>query len=193
MANLIFRFRVSLEDQEHIMRMIDILPNQTFSDLQQVIGTAFNFEVASSACFYKCDHNWIKSKKMIESDPEGTEQTALKEKISDPHQKFYHVYHLEAGWNFLVELDKIIPVNNSIVDYPFVVDAKGKAPKQFPNAKKIDDEDESDPESGENYHDSELIADGSFDDMLIDEDGNESVGSSSEESPEPEEDQSSLE
>lgn len=174
MANLIFRFRVSLEDQEHVIRMIDILPDQSFGDLQKIIGTAFNFEVASSACFYKCDHNWIQSKKMIESDPESSEQVALKEKISDPHQKFYHVYHLEAGWNFLVELDKIIPTNASIVDYPYVVDAKGKAPKQFPNAKKIDEEDDGEQEPGESYHDSEIVADGSFDDMLIDEGGSDS-------------------
>ena len=177
MANLIFRFRVALEDQEHVSRTIDILPTQTFLDFQSAIGSAFNFEVLSNPCFFKCDHNWIQSKKPILTDAvDPVEQVILKDKISDPHQKFYHIHHLEGGWNFRIELEKIIPSNSSIVDYPFVVDAKGKAPRQFPDAKKIAEE-YGDVEEQEQMHDDEIIAEGSFDDMIIDQG-----------SPEPEED-----
>lgn len=95
----------------------------------------------------------------------------MKDKISDPHQKFYHVYHEEAGWNFFVEMIKIFPSENSGLEYPMVVEASGAAPPQFPSAVPPAEGDEEDFEIDDvsDIEEEEILSEEPLDDMIIDQ------------------------
>ncbi|EOR92961.1 hypothetical protein ADIARSV_3859 [Arcticibacter svalbardensis MN12-7] len=132
----IYRFKVTFEDYDDVVRDIDIKSTQTFEDLHLAIhkSTGYNPEMASS--FFVCNDYWIKSdeiaylpsQRKIDRGVALMANTKLSRFIDDPHQKFYYTFNFERPYDFHVELVKILE-EESGKQYPFLSRSIGEAPK----------------------------------------------------------------
>jgi len=132
----IYRFRVSFEDYDDIIREIDMLPKHTFLDLHKALhaSTGYNPEVPSS--FYVSNDHWKKGdeiaylpdKRKQERGVALMESSRLSKFIDDPHQKFYYIYNLSQPFDFHVQLIKILK-EEAGKEYPALFKSTGQAPK----------------------------------------------------------------
>jgi len=137
----LYRFRVTFEDYDDVMREIDVKSNQTFEDLHRAIhqSTGYNSEYPSS--FYISNDQWTKgeeitylpNQKRIDRGVPLMDKVKLLSFIDDPHQKFYYTFNFDRPFDFHVELMKIILEDTPGVVYPAVIKSVGEAPKQFGN------------------------------------------------------------
>ncbi len=133
----IYRFRISFEDFDDIVREIDIKTTQTFEDLHRAIHRSTGYNADKSSSFYVSTDNWIKGEEIailpnqrkIDNGVKLMENAKLSSFIDDPHQKFYYIYNFERPYDFHVELIKIILENDPNIEYPFLVKSIGEAPK----------------------------------------------------------------
>ena len=147
----IYRFKVSFEDYDDIIREIDIKTNQTFEDLHRAIhqSTGYNADLPSS--FYVSTDNWIKGEEIaihpnqrkIDNKVTLMENSKLSSFIEDPHQKFYYIYNFERPYDFHVQLIKIILENDPNIEYPYLVKSVGVAPKIMNQFTVVPDDDDS--------------------------------------------------
>jgi hypothetical protein len=138
----LYRFRVTFEDYDDVMREIDVKSNQTFEDLHRAIhqSTGYNYEFPSS--FYISNDQWIKGEEItylpnqrrIDRGVALMEKIKLSNRIDDPHQKFYYTFNFDRPFDFHVELLKIILEETPEITYPAIIKSVGEAPKQFGNA-----------------------------------------------------------
>lgn len=132
----IYRFRISFEDYDDVIREIDVLPKQTFLDLHNALhaATGYNPEVPSS--FYVSNDRWKKGdeiaympdKQKLERGVALMEQSRLSKFIDDPHQKFYYVYNFDRPFDFHVQLIKILKEEEG-KEYPALFKSVGQVPK----------------------------------------------------------------
>ena len=137
----LYRFRVTFEDYDDVIREIDVKSNQTFEDLHRAIhqSTGYNCEYPSS--FYISNDQWIKGEEItylpnqrrIDRGVALMEKVKLSNRIDDPHQKFYYTFNFDRPFDFHVELLKIILDETPGTVYPAVIKSSGEAPKQFGN------------------------------------------------------------
>lgn len=137
----VYRFRVTFEDYDDVLREIDVKSNQTFEDLHRAIhkSTGYNPEFPSS--FYISNDQWMKgdeitylpNQKRVNRGVPLMENVKLRSYIDDPHQKFYYTFNFDRPFDFHVELMKIILDEAPGVVYPAVIKSVGEAPKQFGN------------------------------------------------------------
>src|ERR1700748_720222 len=135
----LYRFKVTFEDYDDVVREIDVKSNQTFEDLHRAIhqSTGYNSEFPSS--FYISNDQWTKgeeitylpNQKRIDRKVPLMDKVKLLSYIDDPHQKFYYTFNFDRPFDFHVELMKIILEETPGVVYPAVVKSVGEAPKQF--------------------------------------------------------------
>jgi hypothetical protein len=138
----LYRFRVTFEDYDEVVREIDVKSNQTFEDLHRAIhkSTGYNAEYPSS--FYISNDQWTKGEEItympnqrrIDRGVALMDKVKLSSFIDDPHQKFYYTFNFDRPFDFHVELMKIILDETPGVTYPTVVKSVGEAPRQFGNA-----------------------------------------------------------
>jgi hypothetical protein len=137
----LYRFRITFEDYDDVIREIDVKSNQTFEDLHRAIhqSTGYNSEYPSS--FYISNDQWTKgeeitympNQKRIDRGVALMAKVKLLSFIDDPHQKFYYTFNFDRPFDFHVELMKIILDDAPGVVYPAVIKSVGDAPKQFGN------------------------------------------------------------
>ncbi len=137
----LYRFRVTFEDYDDVIREIDVKSNQTFEDLHRAIhhSTGYNAEFPSS--FYISNDQWIKGEEItylpnqrrIDRGVELMDKVKLSSRIDDPHQKFYYTFNFDRPFDFHVELIKIILEETPGTNYPAIIKSVGEAPKQFGN------------------------------------------------------------
>jgi hypothetical protein len=133
----IYRFKISFEDFDEIVREIDIKTTQTFEDLHRAIHRSTGYNADKSSSFYVSTDNWIKgdeitilpTQRKIDNGVILMENAKLSSFIEDPHQKFYYTYDFDRPFDFHVELVKIILENDPNIEYPFLVKSIGEAPK----------------------------------------------------------------
>ena len=132
----IYRFRVTFEDYDDVVREIDIKSTQTFHDLHLAIHKSTGYKPDTSSSFFVCNDHWIKSdeiaylpsQRKIERGVPLMENTKLSRFIDDPHQKFYYTYNFERPYDFHVELIKILD-EEAGKQYPHLARSAGEAPK----------------------------------------------------------------
>jgi hypothetical protein len=137
----LYRFRVSFEDYDDVMREIDIKSNQTFEDLHRAIHQSTGYNPEQSSSFYISNDQWTKgeeitylpNQKRIDRGISLMEKVKLSSFIDDPHQKFYYTYNFDRPYDFHVELMKIILDEDPKLTYPYIVKSVGEAPKMFTN------------------------------------------------------------
>lgn len=132
----IYRFRISFEDYDDVIREIEVLPKQTFLDLHRALhsATGYNPEVPSS--FYVSNDHWKKgaeiaylpNKHKAEQGVALMEESRLNRFIDDPHQKFYYVYNFDRPFDFHVQLIKILKEEEGKT-YPALFRSIGQVPK----------------------------------------------------------------
>jgi len=104
----LYRFRVTFEDYDDVMREIDVKSNQTFEDLHRAIhqSTGYNSEYPSS--FYISNDQWMKgeeitylpNQKRIDRRVPLMDRVKLLSFIDDPHQKFYYTFNFDRPFDF---------------------------------------------------------------------------------------------
>ena len=132
----VYRFRISFEDYDEVIREIDIKSNQTFKDLHFFFHGIIGYDPEKSSSFYVSNDQWIKNEELaylptqrkIDGGVALVENSKLSKFIDDPHQKFYYIYNFDKPFEFHVELMKILD-NNDIVAYPSLFKAVGEAPR----------------------------------------------------------------
>lgn len=137
----LYRFRVTFEDYDDVVREIDIKSNQTFQDLHYAIHQSTGYKPDYSSSFYISNDQWIKGEEItfmpnqrrIDRGVSLMEKVKLSSFIDDPHQKFYYTFNFDRPFDFHVELMKIILDESPSATYPQVIKSVGEAPKQFGN------------------------------------------------------------
>lgn len=137
----VYRFRVTFEDYDDIVREIDVKSNQTFQDLHYAIHKSTGYNPEYSSSFYISNDQWTKGEEItfmptqrkIDRGIALMEKVRLSGFIDDPHQKFYYTFNFDRPFDFHVELMKIILDESPKAEYPQVVRSVGEAPKQFGN------------------------------------------------------------
>ena len=138
----LYRFRVTFEDYDDVMREIDVKSNQTFEDLHRAIHQSTGYNPEFSSSFYISNDQWTKgeeitylpNQKRIDRGVSLMNKVKLLSFIDDPHQKFYYTFNFDRPFDFHVELMKIILDETPGTVYPAVIKSVGEAPKQFGNA-----------------------------------------------------------
>jgi len=133
----IYRFRVSFEDYDDVIREIDIKSTQTFQDLHQAIHKSTGYNAEHSSSFYISNDQWIKGEEIaylpnqrkIDRGIALMSGTKLSKFIDDPHQKFYYTYNFDRPFDFHVELLKILLNEEPGKEYPSLFKSVGEAPK----------------------------------------------------------------
>lgn len=133
----IYRFRISFEDYDEVIREIDIKTTQTFEDLHRAIHRSTGYNAEKPSSFYVSTDNWIKGEEItilpnqrkIDNGIRLMEKAKLSSFVDDPHQKFYYIYNFDRPYDFHVELIKIILENDPNIEYPYLVKSVGEAPK----------------------------------------------------------------
>ena len=155
----VYRFRISFEDYDEVIREIDIKSNQTFKDLHFFFHSIIGYDPEKSSSFYVSNDQWIKNEelaylptqKKIGREVALVENSKLSKFIDDPHQKFYYIYNFDKPFEFHVELIKILD-NNATIEYPTLFKAVGEAPRIIVPILGSSDEitgDEDDPDFAE--------------------------------------------
>ncbi|TCC95819.1 plasmid pRiA4b ORF-3 family protein [Pedobacter hiemivivus] len=133
----IYRFRISFEDFDEVVREIDIKSTQTFEDLHKAVHRSTGYSAEKSSSFFVSTDNWIKgdeiaylpTQRKTDRGVALMETSKLNRFIEDPHQKFYYIYNFDRPFDFHVELIKIILDPDPNIEYPFLVKSTGEAPK----------------------------------------------------------------
>ncbi len=133
----IYRFRISFEDFDDVIREIDIKTTQTFEDLHRALHRSTGYSAEKSSSFYVSTDNWIKGEEIailpnqrkMDRGVILMKDARLSNFVEDPHQKFYYVYNFDRPYDFHVELIKIILENDPHIEYPYLVKSLGEAPK----------------------------------------------------------------
>ncbi len=137
----LYRFRVTFEDYDDVIREIDVKSNQTFEDLHKAIHKSTGYTSEYPSSFYISNDQWTKGEEItympnqrrIDRGVALMDKVKLLSYIDDPHQKFYYTFNFDRPFDFHVELMKIILEETPGVTYPAVIKSVGEAPKQFGN------------------------------------------------------------
>jgi hypothetical protein len=151
----VYRFRVSLEDNEDVYRDIDIRSGQNFEQFHTAIQEAYKFDAKHSASFFVSDDYWRKNQEITlrkEDLPLDEDEirkkvepkklmadTKISKYIEQPHQRFVYIFDPVVQWSFLVEMVKIAEENPKL-NYPACTRSVGGAPKQYRQVNVIKDE-----------------------------------------------------
>ncbi len=137
----LYKFKVYLDDNDEVFRVIEIKPGQKFLNFHDVILKAYGFDDKHDASFFMSDDTWKKGKEITKSkkgDAPLFKDSKLNAFINDPHQKIIFIYHQdEVQWYFHCELNGIIMNEDIAVDYPNIAKSVGKSPKQYAKGKKV--------------------------------------------------------
>jgi hypothetical protein len=161
----VYRFRVSFEDYDDVIREIDIKSNQTFKDLHFAIHQSIAYDPEKSSSFYVSNDHWIKNEEIAylpnerkkERGVSLMENSKLSSFIDDPHQKFYYIYDFEKPFDFHVELIKILE-NDPTKTFPVTFKSVGEAPRILSNIL-VNPDDVTGDENDDFIDDEVLIAD----------------------------------
>jgi hypothetical protein len=137
----LYRFRVSFEDYDEVVREIDVKSNQTFEDLHRAIHQAIGYNCEYPSSFYISNDQWIKGEEItfmpnqrrIDRGIALMDKVKLSSRIDDPHQKFYYTFNFDRPFDFHIELLRIILDETPGTTYPAVIRSAGEPPKQFGN------------------------------------------------------------
>jgi len=141
-----YRFKICLEENEDIFRDIDIKAIQSFEDFHKIIQEAFKFDGKHAASFFVSDDYWRKGQEItLRKEDLPLDEEEIRKKvdpkklmadikiakyIEQPHQRFVYVFDPAVQWSFLIEMMRIVEVNNK-TNYPTIVKSIGTAPKQY--------------------------------------------------------------
>lgn len=150
----IYKFNISLEDNDDFYFEIDIMPTHTFLEFHNIIQSVMQFSGTELASFYLSNNTWKKKTEISLIDMNFDEDTDIYEDddlnkpkkkknlimsetklgkiIEDPHQRFIYIYDFLTPWTFYIELVKIIEADKNC-KYPFCSRVSGELPTKKAN------------------------------------------------------------
>ncbi len=156
----VYRFKVIIEENDDVIRDIDIKSGQTFEQFHTAIQEAFKFDAKHSASFFVSDDYWRKNQEItLKKEDLPLEEEEIRKKvdpkklmsevkiakyIEQPHQRFVYIFDTVAQWSFLIEMLKIAE-DNPKLNYPVCSRSIGTAPKQYKTVPIIKEEKHADP------------------------------------------------
>jgi len=144
----IYRFRVTLQNEdEDIVRDIDIELTDTLCELHNSIQEAFEFDNSQMASFYLSNDDWERGEEltlfdMNEPDAEDIRmmnEAVLTQTLGGVGDKLLYVFDFMNLWTFQVELVQELKASEK-VSYPAVVNFVGTAPNQYSRAAAMQNE-----------------------------------------------------
>jgi len=135
---MIYKFRITLDVLDDVIRDIAIRNTDTFEDLHFAIVQAFGFDGKEIASFYKADDKWNQGEEIaLEDMSDGRSalkimnDTILKDILSEKQTKLIYVYDFLNMWTFYVEMADITEPE-STKSYPDLLFAQGQIPENPP-------------------------------------------------------------
>jgi hypothetical protein len=132
---IIYRFRVTTDEQEDFLREIDIQPTATFLSFHEVIQASSDLDICDKAFFYTTDRKYKKHQEISfkphkkalrkydndldeiiieEFELHLMKDSKLKDFIEDPHQQMLYEYYGTETHVFHVALFKIMKVEDDL-------------------------------------------------------------------------------
>jgi len=133
---IIYKFRVSFEEHDDVVRFIDIESTASFADFHKIIQESVGFDATKAYTFHMSNDFWRMDDQICDSEasPETKTKppkvTILNKYINDPHQRFVYLFDHELVWTFYIELVKIMKAEPH-KKYPLLARKEGEAPKQY--------------------------------------------------------------
>jgi len=132
---IIYKFRVSFEDHDDVVRFIDIESTSSFADFHKIIQDSVGFDGAKAYTFHMSNDFWRTDEQICDSEAneesisKQPKKTNLNKFINDPHQRFIYMFDPDLVWTFYIELVKIMKAEPH-KKYPLIARKEGEAPKQ---------------------------------------------------------------
>jgi hypothetical protein len=135
------KFRVYWEEDDAIYRDVIVKHTQNFTELNNIILKAFEFDQKHDATFFRSNDIWKRgreiSKAVYEKEyvapPLLMEETTIGSEIIDTNQHFIYLYDFVKSWTFLIELIQVIKNADADMEqtYPMVSRIEGVGPMQY--------------------------------------------------------------
>lgn len=135
------KFRVYWEEDDAIYRDVVVKHTQNFTELNNIILKAFEFDQKHDATFFRSNDIWKRgreiSKAVYEKEyvaaPLLMEETTIGSEIIDTNQHFIFLYDFIKSWTFLIELIQVIKNADAdmSLEYPIVSRTEGVGPMQY--------------------------------------------------------------
>jgi hypothetical protein len=135
------KFRVYWEEDDAIYRDVIVKHTQNFTELNNIILKAFEFDQKHDATFFRSNDIWKRgreiSKAVYEKEyiapPLLMEETTIGSEIIDTNQHFIYLYDFAKSWTFLIELIQVIKNADADMklEYPMVSRIEGVGPMQY--------------------------------------------------------------
>jgi len=129
-------FEVRFEHEKNIWKKIELKSNNSLEDLHNAIQFAINWDNDHMYAFFMDNIHYSKNKEMEYTcpvEPEGR-KTTDKAKLNSFNfikgQKFAYVFDFGEDHHFEIKVVEFEIFDNQ-KKYPFLVDSKGKFPKQY--------------------------------------------------------------
>jgi len=135
------KFRIYWEEDDAIYRDVVVKHTQNFTELNDIILKAFEFDQKHDATFFRSNDIWKRgreiSKAVYEKEyiapPLLMEETTIGSEIIDTNQHFIFLYDFIKSWTFLIELIQVIKNADADIslEYPIVSRIEGVGPMQY--------------------------------------------------------------
>ena len=135
------KFRVYWEEDDAIYRDVVVKHTQNFTELNDIILKAFEFDQKHDATFFRSNDIWKRgreiSKAVYEKEyiapPLLMEETTIGSEIIDTNQHFIFLYDFAKSWTFLIELIQVIKNAEAdmSLEYPIISRIEGVGPMQY--------------------------------------------------------------
>lgn len=135
------KFRIYWEEDDAIYRDVVVKHTQNFTELNDIILKAFEFDQKHDATFFRSNDIWKRgreiSKAVYEKEyiapPLLMEETTIGSEIIDTNQHFIFLYDFVKSWTFLIELIQVIKNADADIslEYPIISRIEGVGPMQY--------------------------------------------------------------
>jgi hypothetical protein len=135
------KFRIYWEEDDAIYRDVVVQHTQNFTELNDIILKAFEFDQKHDATFFRSNDIWKRgreiSKAVYEKEyiapPLLMEETTIGSEIIDTNQHFIFLYDFVKSWTFLIELIQVIKNADAdmSLEYPIISRIEGVGPMQY--------------------------------------------------------------
>ena len=135
------KFRIYWEEDDAIYRDVVVKHTQNFTELNDIILKAFEFDQKHDATFFRSNDIWKRgreiSKAVYEKEyiapPLLMEETTIGSEIIDTNQHFIFLYDFAKSWTFLIELIQVIKNADAdmSLEYPIISRIEGVGPMQY--------------------------------------------------------------
>jgi len=174
----VYRFRISFEDYDEVIREVDMSSKSTFQELHFMIQQANGYPPDVPSSFYKSNDQWKKGQEIAFQPSDAKlargviemKSAKLNQYINDPHQKFYYTYDFNRPVDFHVQLIKITREDPEKT-YPSVFRSVGVSPKLF-NTGSVPSGDSKESETFDLFNEMDYEEDDA-DQMNLDNEGQE--------------------